>query len=341
MLPWIAWLCCGISVGSKRHGRWCRRSARCRKMEPVDALPLLHRRIALHVGQPEGALAVAAIGGAEQGEQRGVLRDRHQLAVAEGPSPRRKIEREDADLGHEWIRHGPVLALARINAEQRNDEVDAKVGLHVVVRLVAADERARLVRHRRGGRRPRDRSASRPRSGPRHCRSPCCSVAVFWDAAIGWEWTGSCWVISVTCSAPPISPMRIAAGLVQWKAALQVRQGECGLAVAAIGGPDQIVQGVVLRDRQRPVPGRASNRPARNCRRTSESRRYRAGSWRASFSSGRKDALQCDAEAEREVGLHVLVGLRATGIADGARDERREIAGRGVEIGRRAPSDCR
>ncbi|KNX68149.1 hypothetical protein KO06_14530, partial [Listeria monocytogenes] len=74
-----------------------------------DALPLLHRRIALHVGQREVAPAVAAVSGAEQGEQRGVLRDRHQLAVAEGPSLGRKIEREYADLGQEWIRHGPVL----------------------------------------------------------------------------------------------------------------------------------------------------------------------------------------------------------------------------------------
>ena len=41
----------------------------------AGALPLLHGRRALQVGQSEVAFAVAAVCGTEQGEERGVLRD--------------------------------------------------------------------------------------------------------------------------------------------------------------------------------------------------------------------------------------------------------------------------
>ena len=74
----------------------------------------LHRRPALEVGQGEVALAVAAVGGAQQREQRGVLRDRQQLAVAPGPAPRREVERENSDFSDKWISHGTLLSWLRL-----------------------------------------------------------------------------------------------------------------------------------------------------------------------------------------------------------------------------------
>ena len=59
-------------------------------------------------------------------------------------------------------------------------------------------------------------------------------------------------------------------------AARQIGQVEGLLAVAAIGGADQLEEDVVLRDRQRLALRRTSSRWARNCRRTSGSHRHRA-----------------------------------------------------------------
>ena len=53
----------------------------------------------LQVRQRECGLAVAAIEGAKQGEQRGVLRDRQELAIARRPAGRGEVAGEDADLG--------------------------------------------------------------------------------------------------------------------------------------------------------------------------------------------------------------------------------------------------
>src|ERR1043166_1734598 len=44
----------------------------------------------------------AAIGGAEQREQRLILIDRQELTVALGPALGREVEREGLDLGEEW-----------------------------------------------------------------------------------------------------------------------------------------------------------------------------------------------------------------------------------------------
>jgi len=59
------------------------------------ALPVVHREAALKVRQAKCRFPVAAIKGSQQGEQRGVLRDRHKLAIAKGETARRKIARED------------------------------------------------------------------------------------------------------------------------------------------------------------------------------------------------------------------------------------------------------
>ena len=56
----------------------------------------MHRRAALQVGQREGDAAVAAVLRAQQREQRLVLVDRQQLAVAQGPAARRERETREA-----------------------------------------------------------------------------------------------------------------------------------------------------------------------------------------------------------------------------------------------------
>jgi hypothetical protein len=68
-------------------------------------LPLVHRGAPLKVREREGALPVAAVRGAQEGEERGVLRDRKQLPVAERPPLGSEGEREDADLSDKWIGH--------------------------------------------------------------------------------------------------------------------------------------------------------------------------------------------------------------------------------------------
>ena len=60
----------------------------------------MHRGATLKVGQREVRLAVAAVGGSQQREQGGVLRQGQQLPVAPGPTTRREVERKYADLGN-------------------------------------------------------------------------------------------------------------------------------------------------------------------------------------------------------------------------------------------------
>src|SRR5437016_6305927 len=69
------------------------------------ALARMHWCATLQIGQGEGGLSIAAIGGAKQREQRGVLRDRQNLSVTGCPPGRREVEAKDADLGNKWVRH--------------------------------------------------------------------------------------------------------------------------------------------------------------------------------------------------------------------------------------------
>src|SRR5262245_8615958 len=73
---------------------------------------------ALQVGQSEGHPAIAAVKSPEQREQRGVLRDWQELAVAERPASWGEGETENADLRNERVRHGclsviPVTGISR------------------------------------------------------------------------------------------------------------------------------------------------------------------------------------------------------------------------------------
>src|SRR5687767_2526320 len=103
----------------------------------------MHHGTALEIGQAEIALAIAAVVRAEQGEQCGVLADRHKLAIAERPASRSKVEREDANFSDKWVSH-KGSRLRWKYPEQRDDVVNALVGLEVLMRLTAADRRDRL-----------------------------------------------------------------------------------------------------------------------------------------------------------------------------------------------------
>ena len=82
----------------------------------MKVLGLDVKRAPLQIRQRKVALAVAAVGGPEQREQRRVLRDRQELAVAERPALRGEVERKDANLGNERIGHGfsPHVGLGKI-----------------------------------------------------------------------------------------------------------------------------------------------------------------------------------------------------------------------------------
>src|SRR5437016_1064873 len=65
----------------------------------------VNRDIALKVGQREIHPPVAAIGGAEEREQRLVLIDRQELPVAQRPALGGEAKGHDADFGEKWFRH--------------------------------------------------------------------------------------------------------------------------------------------------------------------------------------------------------------------------------------------
>src|SRR5262245_6132973 len=78
------------------------------KRQP-GTLARMHRCIPLKIGQREGRLPIASVRRAEQREERGVLGNRHQLAVAEGPAFRREVEWKDPDLSNKRVGHRSVL----------------------------------------------------------------------------------------------------------------------------------------------------------------------------------------------------------------------------------------
>src|SRR4051794_9731382 len=69
----------------------------------------MHRRAALQVGKPEIDAPVAAIGGAEQREQRLVLIDRQQLSITECPPLGWETKRHDSDFREKRLGHVPPL----------------------------------------------------------------------------------------------------------------------------------------------------------------------------------------------------------------------------------------
>ena len=109
-----------------------------------EAVALVDRNPPAQVGQRERALAVAAVGRADQLEQRLVLGDRQQLALAEHPARGGEVAREHPDLADIWLCHRRSSSVRRReDALQRDAEVQRQERLHVQVRLAAADVRDR------------------------------------------------------------------------------------------------------------------------------------------------------------------------------------------------------
>src|SRR5437588_11261334 len=69
----------------------------------------VNRRTSLQVWQPEVNAPIAAVGCAEQTEERLILIDRQKLPVAERPALRWKHETHDSDFRQEWFGHRFLL----------------------------------------------------------------------------------------------------------------------------------------------------------------------------------------------------------------------------------------
>src|SRR3954471_17751541 len=117
------------------------RAARFAKVVQTQSRPLpwVHRSTSLQVGQGEVALAIPAIGGAEQREERGVLPEWQELAIAPGPALGREVEGEDANFSDKRVGHQDLLLCRRgADAKQRDDEVDAEIRLQIGMWLATA-----------------------------------------------------------------------------------------------------------------------------------------------------------------------------------------------------------
>src|SRR5262245_40387783 len=108
----------------------------------TGTLTWMHRSVSLHVRKREVRFTVTAVGGAKQREERGGLRNGHQLAVTERPSFGCKIKWENADLSNKRVCH-KILCLRWEDTKERDDEVNAEIGLEIVVRLAASGRRDR------------------------------------------------------------------------------------------------------------------------------------------------------------------------------------------------------
>src|SRR5258705_205166 len=135
-----------------------------KSLSRAGRLPRARGKGALKIGKGEVLFSSAAVKRSEQREQRRVLGDRQQLAVAQSPASGREVAGENPDLGDERARHGWPLGLRRKYAEQRDDETDALEGHEVYMRLAAAST------HHGSGRQLRTRDIDHVGGDRRRCR---------------------------------------------------------------------------------------------------------------------------------------------------------------------------
>ena len=126
---------------------------------------------------------------------------------------------------------------------------------------------------------------------------------------------GICWVVSVTCSTPPLSAENVGRSRpVPWCTGTRPRRSgraNVGLAVAAVGRADQVEERLVFGDREQLPVAEHPARAGRSCRRTSGSRRHTV---EPSFLLSSSATGRCPAGRSRRSGsvrLHVLVCLAA------------------------------
>src|SRR5436190_22462783 len=90
-------------------GRYFRNQKRVRLLAPSfsenKTRSHVNRHATYQVREAKVHAAVAAIGGAEEGEERLVLVDRQQLPVAERPPLRREAKTHDSDFGKKRFSH--------------------------------------------------------------------------------------------------------------------------------------------------------------------------------------------------------------------------------------------
>ena len=87
----------------------------CRLSEK-PSLAHVNGNTAAEVRQGERRLPVAAISRSEYGEERLVLVDGQELAVAKGPALRRVVPGDDLNFRHEWCRHVSVTPRSKVRA---------------------------------------------------------------------------------------------------------------------------------------------------------------------------------------------------------------------------------
>jgi hypothetical protein len=229
----------------------------------------MHWRTALQIWQSKGRLAIATVGGAEQREERRILTNRHELAIAERPTFRRKIEGEDSDFGYKRIGHDFYLSfslvLRREDSLERDAEVQHQVRLHVRVWLAAAEIAYGLGRHR----------GSTYSAGAVGClavvrpiiargRSYRCVCRRRLYAGVSGKIMHVGWKLALRKSVVLLAGLfseRVAAAFMKRHTTAQVRQRKCSLAIAPVCSAEQCEESLVLVDGQqlavahRPAPG--------------------------------------------------------------------------------------
>ena len=209
----------------------------------------MHGAVALEVGKREGGLAVAAVRRAEEREQRGVLRQRHELAVAQAQPLGAKLNGKMRISATNGSAMTASYVGRREDAEQRDDEVDAEV-------TAAGSCAAGCLRLARPMSLPAPPSACPRRRGPQPSTGPgrCSPGLTAWRSPVvassGWPWAGIWLTVRVISSAPPVSARMKP---LPWWIGIRLRRSgkrERRLAVAAVGRADQLEEGLVLGDRQ-------------------------------------------------------------------------------------------
>ena len=109
----------GVSVGRdllhrQRHRLRAPHFPQRIALADAGPLPRVNRYATLQIGKGKRLLPVAAVGRADEGEQRVVLRNRYQRTIAEGPPRRREVATEHTDLTNIWLTHDRVSSLSLV-----------------------------------------------------------------------------------------------------------------------------------------------------------------------------------------------------------------------------------
>lgn len=114
-------------------------------LSQARTLTLMNGRPTLQVGKAKSNLTIAAIIRAEEAEQGGVSLNRQKLPVTQSPVTRREVAPKKTDFSKKRFHSDKELVAGGENTLQSDHEIERKIGLLVVVRLIAA------CRAQRGG----------------------------------------------------------------------------------------------------------------------------------------------------------------------------------------------